>query len=445
MTDPGNLQKAALPSLRSASRSTPLKAVPVSQLTTASTDRATGWADVRAIFRISPPDESSWSMVEITRPHAVIGRKSGSDIAIAHPDLESLHTYLNFDSNGCFAIDLRTVSGMRVNGRAVTHGRLAPGDTLEVGGFLIRLDGLLVNGKSLTRSCLNETGLSADHTANLAGLTLISHGSKIRQWRIKSNIAFVGSEQTCSVALPENPTVSRIHGVFVRTSQNVFFVDLASRGTLLNGTRIYNQCIELKHGDTLSVGQRGLRVQISGMPQVSTRHHAPDHDSTDSRQELRNTSPADPQVMLAALLTQIQKQHDTALERQNEMQVAMAQLLRQVQNEQNRVMEKHLDRMHQLDQEIASLKSRINSEAPSPRKLEEIPSRIVTSFQPPPLKQSTEGPEPVRTVRKDNSEKTGDLGASPEYTTAWLIDRVNQLEEEQTSAWKEMLGRFLGR
>lgn len=445
MSDSGKTHQAALPSLQPVNRSATLNRVTVSAHPTANAARATSWADVRAIFRISPPDGSSWSMVEITRPHAVIGRKTGSDIAIGHPDLESLHTYLNLDENGCFAIDLRTGSGMRVNGRAVTHGRLVPGDTLEVGGFLIRLDGLLVNGKSLTRHDLGVSLLALNHTASLVGLALDAQGSKTRKWVITSAIAFLGSEPTCTVALPESPNISRIHSVFVRTAQNVFFIDLASRGSLLNGTRIYNECIELHHGDTLSVGGRALRVQLANLPQAPAYHQPPGERYANTHQPTVSAPSPDTQIMLAALLTQIQKQHDTALERQNEMQVAMAQLLRQVQNEQSRVMDKYLERLQTLDQEITSLKSRLGAQAVPSKKLEDIRTQPVTSFTPPPLEQPQSRPEPAPPASREMAKQAVELNTSSEYTAAWLMDRVSQLEQEQTSAWKEMLGRLLGR
>lgn len=448
MTDSGKIHNNELQSIQPAYDSVVLECAPVRQSLKAKLSRAISWADVRAIFRIAPPGESSWSMVEITRPHAVIGRKPGSDIAIGHPDLEGLHTYLHFDTTGCYAIDLRTMSGMRINGRAVTHGRLMPGDTLEVGGFLIRLDGLLVNGRSINRSNLVQSLLTACHTNNLVCLRLHAISSKRCQWPLTSAVSFVGCEQTCSVALPENPTVSRIHGVFVRTTQTAFFVDLASRGTLLNGKRIYNDCLQLGHGDTLSIGQFGLRVQLGNKPSESlyqTDLNEPENNLPHSAQYGSSTSHMNSEVILAALLAQIQKQHDSALERQNEMQVAMAQLLRQVQNEQVRVMEKHLERIHHLDSEIASLKSQIHHDKMPVKKLEDIPKQSVTSFTPSPLKQPEAQPEPARKPTRKAVEPSGDLSASPEFTTAWLIDRVNQLEQEQTSAWKEMLGRFLGR
>ena len=292
---------------------------------------------------------------------------------------------------------------------------------------------------------MNDSPLSAAHTASLTGLTLHYNGSKQRRWAISSAIAFVGSEQTCSVALPEHPNVSRIHGVFVRTPRNVYFVDLASRGTLLNGKRIYNESIELHHNDTLSIGQRGLRVQLARKPLDDPNHFPMDEAGPYTAQASPKFNTDDPQVMMAALLTQIQKQHDTALERQNEMQVAIAQLLRQVQNEQSRTLEKHLERIQHLDLEIATLKSTIQTEESPRKKLEDIPSQTVTTITPPLLKQPSAAPEPARPAPQPAAELPGDLDASPEYTTAWLLDRVSQLDQEQTSVWKEMLGRFLGR
>lgn len=122
--------------------------------------RQAGWAKVRAMVRVAPPGEESWSLVELNRPHALIGRKPGCDITIAHSDLETSHVYLHFDENGCYAIDLRTRSGMRVNGRAVTHSPFYPGDVLEAGGYRIGLDGLIINGQPVLKGEYGPSPLS---------------------------------------------------------------------------------------------------------------------------------------------------------------------------------------------------------------------------------------------------------------------------------------------
>jgi hypothetical protein len=35
--------------------------------------------------------------------------------------------------------------------------------------------------------------------------------------------------------------------------------------------------------------------------------------------------------------------------------------------------------------------------------------------------------------------------SDPQAATSWLLDRVNQLEQESRSTWKDLLGRLSGR
>lgn len=422
------------------------------------------WARVSAIVRIAPEGEDTWSMVELTRAHALIGRKPGCDITIAHADLESVHTYLHFDAEGCHAVDLRTSSGMRLNGRAVTHGRFFPGDTLEVGGYRIRLDGLIVDGRPLRADDYGESPLCGDQPNTLVPLQLRSLSRQAHYWSIHSSVAFVGAERTCAVALPAELGVSRIHGALIRTPHEIFFVDLASRGSQLNGQHVFNACRPLFHEDILTIGRAGLLVNRGDV------HTADSHfdNARYARAAVRTAPPAteslNAETLLAALLARIQEQHDAALERQNEAQVAMAQLIRQMQNEQSRVFDTHLNRIRAMDEEIAELKARIAA-IPAGKQLAPPASEEISRIRPKPAKtppvQKTDEPEPVNPSPKPTSKPaaknrqtpepsrtataSSDLDASPEFTTAWLLDRVSQLESEKNSTWRDLIDRLRGR
>lgn len=419
------------------------------------------WVDIQARFRISSPDESAWSVVELTRPHAVIGRKPGCDITIGHPDIETAHTYLHFDEDGCFVIDLRTGTGMRINGRALTHGRLQTGDTLEVGGFLIRIDRLIINQNKVLRPSAPDSQPANVPMKNLVGLSLQTAGRDARNWSIRTPVAFIGYEKTCSIVLPNRGFASRIHGALIRTPQSAYFVDLVSRGTRVNGERISFDCRELFHNDRISIGQDDFVVLRSD--QLEQGHRQRSHRSA-SREEFMTSidlsgvcgnAGVDGQALLAGMISKIQQQHDQALERQNEMQVAMVQLLRQVQNEQTRLLDAHLDRIGHIDQEIADLKQTLSRQQTTQPKLQVNPSRPASEIKPTPAAHAqaamvprtqanpAAGSRPLDAETANHFESS--TSASPEYTAAWLMDRVNRLEQEQTSAWKEMIGRLLGR
>jgi len=424
------------------------------------------WASVSAIVRISPIGEDTWSMVELTRAHAIIGRKPGCDITIAHGDLESVHTYLHFDRGGCHAVDLRTSSGMRINGRAVTHGRFFPGDTLEIGGFRVRLDGLIVNGRPLQPEDYGESPLCSDQPDSLVSLQLRSLTRQAHYWSIQSSVAFIGAEPTCAVALQPELGVSRIHAALIRTASEVFFVDLASRGSHVNGHHLFNDCRALFHDDVVTIGRAGLLVNRGDARTAEGRFDS--HERGTPRRGLPKPNDAiNAETLLAALLSRIQDQHDAALERQNEAQVAMAQLLRQMQNEQSRMFNAHLERIRAMDKEIADMKARIASipagkqlaapaaedmarirpapaNKPPVRKMAE-PAASHTTASKPVEKQPANKSRPPEAVRSEAMPLPGDIDASPEFTTAWLLDRVSQLENEKNSTWRDLIDRLRGR
>jgi hypothetical protein len=420
------------------------------------------WAQVSAIVRIASEGEDTWSMVELTRAHALIGRKPGCDITIAHSDLESVHTYLHFDSGGCHAVDLRTSSGMRLNGRAVTHGRFFPGDTIEVGGFRIRLDGLIVDGHPLQPQNYGESPLSSGQSKSLVPLQLRSLSRQAHYWTIHSSVAFLGAEKTCAVALSPDLGVSRIHGALIRTRDEVFFVDMASRGSQINGQHLFNDCRPLFHDDILTIGRAGLLVHRGDSRMADTRHD--DHDRNAHTATRRSapmpTDGINSETLLAALLSRIQDQHDAALERQNEAQMAMAQLLRQMQNEQSRVFDAHLERIRAMDREIVELKERLKT-IPADKQLSPPASEDISRIRPtpanaPPVRKSAE-PANAKAAARSTPNQTptpeplhaaatsSDPNASPEFTTAWLIDRVSHLENEKNSSWRDLIDRLRGR
>jgi pSer/pThr/pTyr-binding forkhead associated (FHA) protein len=410
-----------------------------------------GWVQVRAMVRVAPPGEESWSLVELNRPHALIGRKPGCDITIAHNDLETSHVYLHFDENGCYAIDLRTRSGMRVNSRAVTHSAIYPGDVIEAGGYRIQLDGLIINGQPVLRGDYGPSPLSRESARGCVGVKLRAISGSAADWTINSRIAFVGRDASCAVSLSSNPAASRIHGVLIRSSNQVHFVDLISRGTHVNGEHIHNTCCELFHSDVISIGRRGLVVQREDHIYQSQTTNLPELASRHQSQETQSGRSEEVTTVLASLLNRIQTQHDAALDRQNELQVAMAQLLRQVQNEQARILETHLGRIQQMDSEIAELKAQIAGGEQGQRRLTAPTaerSRIPTEpGMAPPTQAESVPQKPAKPInfKKIKTRQSAEAQDSPEYTAAWLMDKVSQLESEQTSTWRELLGRIRGK
>lgn len=403
------------------------------------------WADIRAFVRISSAGEETWSTVEISRPHVLIGRKAGCDIAIAHKDLESVHTYLHFDDKGCHAIDLRTRTGMRINGRAVTSGRFQPGDLLEVGGFRIRLDGILVDNRPLIETGSEPSPISMSRSNTLVGLQLRSVTRNESHWSIQSPIAFLGSEPGCAVAMPDNPEASRLHGVLVRTSQSVFYVDLASRGSHINGVPIFNQCQELNHNDVLSVGRCGFLIQRDDATYArqSTEIQHNQYNYNDLQTPLKPSEETD--LVLARLLLTIQDRHDQAMERQTESQVALIQILRQVQSEQSQIMASHLQKIQEMGQEITHLKSRMSHlTSPEVISVKALEDRS-NGAGPTALKRIAQADLTIPEAVESEPPEYRMHEASPVDSTTWLIDRVARPDQDSSGPLRDLIRRFRGR
>lgn len=403
------------------------------------------WADIRAFVRISFCKDETWSTVEISRPHVLIGRKAGCDIVIAHTDLESVHTYLHFDDKGCHAIDLRTRTGMRINGRAVTSGRFRPGDLLEVGGVRIRLDGVLVNNQPLIETGSEPSPISMNSSNMLVGLHLQSVTKNESHWSIQSPIAFLGSEPGCAVAMPDNPAASRLHGVLVRTSQSVFYVDLASRGSHINGVPIFNHCQELNHNDVLSVGRCGFLIQRGDARNAlqSTEIQHNNQNYIDLR--IHSKPPEETSIVLARLLLTIQDRHDQAMEDQNESQVALTQLLRQVQSEQSQIMESHLELIQKMGLEISHLKSRMSHlTSPEVTSLKALEDRS-NGAGPTVLKRIAQADLPIPEALELEPAQERLHEASPVDSTTWLIDRVARPDQDSSGPLRDLIRRLRGR
>jgi pSer/pThr/pTyr-binding forkhead associated (FHA) protein len=74
----------------------------------------------------------------------------------------------------------------------------------------------------------------------------------------------IGREETNDVALPSDPTVSRVHAVIVRYSGGWCLRDLGSvNGTFLNGQRLLSEQL-LRPGDEIRIG--AARIVFRGEP-----------------------------------------------------------------------------------------------------------------------------------------------------------------------------------
>jgi hypothetical protein len=101
----------------------------------------------------------------------------------------------------------------------------------------------------------------------------------------------------------------------------------------------------------------------------------------------------------------------------------MTQVLRQIQQDSATLLNAHLSRIEGIDRELAALRAEIERRhaAPPARVPPNVPPLRITRPAAPP-------PEPGTPESK--------------ASTNWLLHRVSQLEDENRSAWKDLLGRL---
>lgn len=71
--------------------------------------------------------------IPLTKDVLVIGRGSASDIRLDDTGVSRRHAEIRQEGDDVVVVDLGSTNGTSVNGRAVEHARLTPGDRIEVG------------------------------------------------------------------------------------------------------------------------------------------------------------------------------------------------------------------------------------------------------------------------------------------------------------------------
>ena len=100
----------------------------------------------------------------------------------------------------------------------------------------------------------------------------------------------------------------------------------------------------------------------------------------------------------------------------------MTEVLRQIQADNATLLNRHLQRIESIDREIAGLRAepgRRNARPAPPPPPDAVPLRI-------------KRPDPASSLPPDEANAS----------TTWLLKRVNQLEDENRSAWQNLLGRL---
>jgi FHA domain len=417
------------------------------------------WVDGEFTLRLREPGGDR--VLKIGRPFALLGRIAGSDILIEDRAVSARHVYLHLDHRGVFGVDLATRTGTRFGASGHSSGWLRPGQAFEVAGRRVELLDVRLHGAAPgpLPDAAPVDPLAEAGTAPLVSVTLHAIHARYVPRALGSELVFVGRGASCGVRV-EGATASRVHCVLARTKSAAFIVDLIGRGTWLNG-RLVTGAAAINDGDTLAIGSAQFGVRIAPAPETSLAVLAPGFaqlpelavpagwpatlgDGAALPANLfpsgmagpPGTNPAEAQnAVFAWMMGALQAGQAEALRRQGEFHLALTRLVQQMQRDHANLLNDHLDRMERIDRELAELRGEIY------RRFGSAEAANVAASLPRAHESADEDVPPHLRIAPVPKPAEGD----PAATATWLINRVNQLEEEQRSTWKDMVSRVTGR
>ena len=367
------------------------------------------WVDGQFTVRVRGPGLEPGRIVRIRRPYALIGQIPGADIRIDDPAVDGRHALLLLDRRGIFGVDLLTRAGTRFAGAASGSSWLGAGDILEVAGRRIELLQLRVDGVAIDPPLSGDDPLG--DSPDLVGLTLEPLDHAGPPWMLGSALAFVGRGDACAIRI-ENASASMTHCALLRGPSSAHVIDLLGRRTLVN-ERAVEGASGLLEGDVLTIGQARFSVRLDPAPSPSIGS-AP--STTLARVDRAHRGPAclggepapGPQgALVAMLLDAVESGRDAS-------RFEVLDVLRQFQADTATLLETQIDRIEALNREIASLREEVQGRR-GPLRPPAEPLRL--DLTPPPM-------------------------TPPGESATWILDRLNTLETESRSTWKDLLGRI---
>jgi pSer/pThr/pTyr-binding forkhead associated (FHA) protein len=387
--------------------------------------------------------------VSVPAPYGVIGRAPGGALVLDDPAVSSRHAYLHLDRRGLFAVDLATRTGTRVGSGGELSGWLAPGQRMEIAGITIEVVEIRYGSNEDVATLPPSNPLDDAGETPLAQLTLFPEISPEEPLALNSELVFVGRSPACGVTI-SSASAMRVHSVLVRAPKAAYVVDLVGRGTwrnirpvrgaerLLNGDSLmigadrFNCRIETA-GSALSQGRIGLPALSLGVGSAATLpalfSPAPESQVPASifpTPEILDLIPVEAQArVIGWLMNQIQSRQDDSVRRQSEFQTELVRLVAEIHRDNQAVLQQHLERAVSVHEELAEIRDEMK---------QRFGADAVAKF--PAL--AAPKPTPLRIAPVAPPD-------DPEAAANWLISRVNQLDQESRSSWKDLLGRLAGR
>ena len=367
-------------------------------------DRGPLWVDGRFTVRVRGPAPDPGRIVRLRRPFATIGRRPGAEIRIDDPAVDDHHAFLLLDRRGVFGVDLLSRTGTRFAGASATSARLGPGDILEVAGRRVEILQLRVGGSVIDPPLSDDDPLAEADASTLAALTLEPLDVPGPPWMLGSALVFVGRGEACAIRI-EGASASSTHCALLRGPSTAHVIDLAGRRTLLND-RPVDGASALLDGDVLTVGRARFAVRVEpprGEP--GARTIARIAENIEGVPAVPADLAGDPRASLLALVL-------TGASREpGEPQGQILEALRLFQSDAATLFEAQLDRIEALGREIAALREELQGRPDHPVE---------------PLRLELPARAPAESVE----------------SAAWLLERINGLEEDRRSTWRDLLDRI---
>jgi pSer/pThr/pTyr-binding forkhead associated (FHA) protein len=400
------------------------------------------WVDGDMMFRVFGLGREPDRLVKVSRPFGLIGREGDADLRINDRNVSTHHAYLHLDSRGVYAVDLVTRTGTRLRGEPRMVGWLQPGEWLEVAGRRIELVRVRLGGVPVVARSCDDDLLADTERPDLVSVTLEPHKPNDPPWVLGSELVFLGWSGSCGIPVKDS-SVSRTHCVLVRARNGAFLVNLCGRQTWIEDRAVEGASI-LHDGDMITLGSTQFTAHIEApapaQAQATSGYPALRADTALAvRLEPRpgvdlipmpslSLDPAliPPEAQTALIgwmMGTIQGGQGEILRRQGEFQMAITQVLQQIQQDNATLLNAHLKRIESIDHELAALRAEIERRNASP------------NGYPLPLPNVA----PLRIARPSPTGAPSSASAAP---TTWLLERVGQLENENRSAWKDLLGRL---
>jgi pSer/pThr/pTyr-binding forkhead associated (FHA) protein len=399
------------------------------------------WIEGDMMFRVHRVGVEPDRLVKVRHPYAVLGRTGHAALALDDRDANARHAYLHLDARGVYAVDLVTRTGTRINGGPRNAGWLRPGDWLEVAGRKIELQRIRIGGHTVEPPPCDADPLADIGQDTLAPVALEPRRGTDPPWILASELVFLGSSPSCGIQIKDHD-VARTHCALFRDRAGAYLVDLCGRQTWVEDQPVQG-ATPLHDGDMVTVGSTQFTVRVEPRDRPSLAYpielvSRPDTGSALARYEIppgrelasfgagqfpihTDLIPAEAQgALMAWMMGTIQGGQGEVLRRQGEFQLAITQVLRQIQQDSATLLNAHLQRIESIDEELAALRAEIERRNARPAPPQVAPLNIP--------RPATPGPDPGTPAAVKS--------------TTWLLDRVNQLEDENRSVWKDLLGRL---